>query len=103
MKKKFLVLVLAAFMSVSMFAKGLTNLPSSGREIFVMKGNVVVWHATDWSVEIDSVKYVDLKLWGSGGDDYFKVYTFTGNQKDGIIGWNSFSVVDCEDLTWIWK
>lgn len=103
MKKKFLVLVLSIFMSVSMFAKGFTSLPSSGKEIYVMKGNTVLWHATDWKVEIDSVKYTDMRFFQGGGDDYFKIYTFTGNQKDGIVGWSSFSVVDCEDLTWVWK
>lgn len=107
MKKKFLVLFLAVFMTVSVFAKGFTRLPTSGREIIVMQGNAVVWHAKNWSLEIDSVKYTDMNLWGSGGDDYFKIYTFrgtpTGEGNAPSKDWTEFSVIDCENLTWIFK
>lgn len=107
MKKKVIAIIVALFVATQVFAVGFTNVPTSGKEIVIMKGGTVVWHATDWKLSIDTCKYTDMKLFQSGGDDYFKIYTFTGtpvkNIEGGTKSWSSFSVIDCEDLTWFFK
>lgn len=44
-KKKLIVLILSVLVTVNVFAAGVSNVPSRGSEIIVMKGSVVVWHA----------------------------------------------------------
>lgn len=110
MRKKILILFLCTLVHLSIFAKGLTNLPASGKEIVLMQGGNVIWHATDWTLEIDSLKYMDMRFFGSGGDDYFKVYTFRGTpmgteskNAGSTTSWPELSVIDCENLTWIFR
>lgn len=110
MRKTFLTLVLGIFVTVSAFAKGFTNLPASGKEIVLMQGGNVIWHAANWTLEIDSLKYMDMHFFGSGGDDYFKVYTFKGipigegsEDSSSTTSWPELSVIDCENLTWIFR
>lgn len=105
MKKRFLAIIAAVFMATSVFGLGLSNVPSSGKEIVIMKGSTVIWHAKNWSMEINTARYT--KLVGAGGDDYFKIYKFSGTPITSdttapTASWTTFSVVDCEDLTWIW-
>ena len=111
MKKKFLIIAVCLFMTVtSVFAKGFTNLPSSGKELVLMQGGKVIWHAANWSLEIDSVKYTDMRFFQNGGDDYFKIYTFTGtpvgpgkDDKSSTTSWSTISIIDCENLTWMFR
>lgn len=105
MKKKFIAIVMALFMVSSVFGFGFSNVPDSGKEIVIMKGGTVVWHATNWRMEISTSKYT--KVMGYGGDDYFKIYTFTGtpvaDTNSLMAKWTEYSVVDCDDLTWFFR
>lgn len=102
MKKKLFIFVLLCALMSQVFAVGISNVPNRGNEIIVMKGSTVIWHAKNWTMDIETARYA--KILGMGGDDYFKIYTFKGTpMSDSTIQWTEYSVVDCEDLTWIWR
>lgn len=105
MKKKIIALALSILITVNAFASGfgLSNVPSSGKWIVVMKGSEVVWCATNWTLKISTAKFKELL--GMGSDDIFKCYEFTGtcDKEKSVIKKDHYNVVDCDDLTWFWE